>query len=450
MLRKIIPCKILADLSAIKIQPKRSSTLFMNGPKATDNFMYVTPYVDYSEYLSRKNVLQEELVKRQANNNLIQLENLWGVYEELKKKKTELTDSKNRISKELGQNLNTDNPDIEKLRLHHTLLKENISKFKVPFWSAEEAAIIEYLKLPNRLHPLTPTDKNKVIFDHGSPPSNQKNHMHIGKELDLVCYNNNTNYYLKSDAAIFELGSKFYFSNILRNNHFDQFSNPDFCKSFIVEGCGGDPSDPNSTYTLDHHVESDTDMDNRLHLTGSGAMTSFFAYHTKNVVQSQKLPLKYFSMGRQYTPTSNKENSLFNVCQSSVIQAFMVAKNLEEIEKLMQELINILKVAYTDLGYHFRLSFVPAKKLKSWESLRIAIEMYSSSLKSYIEIGNLSMSEDFISKRLMFTYLDGKEHKFPFVMSGTLLNVPRLFACTLEQDGTFSVPPQFTVDKWSI
>ncbi|CAG4932335.1 unnamed protein product [Colias eurytheme] len=389
--------------------------------------------------------------KRKSNFDLDKLENLWNVYIDLKKHKTECDNRRNEYSKQLNElykNETEGNSEIEKLKIQMNLIKENLKNLKAPLWAAEEAAIVEALKLPNILHNLTPDNENRLIYEHKQHPKNNKNHSIIGQEQNLLMFMKNNSYYLLGDAALFELGAKFYFSNYLKSNNFIQFSCPDFVKSLVVEGCGIDHTDPNSTYILHDHENSEISEDKRMHLTGAGSLCSFFAYHAKNVIYSKYLPLQYFSMGRLYIPGDSKENSLFNVSQSSVVQMFIATKDNSDVDAQLSNVIEIIKNLYSKLDYHYRLVYVSADKLHSWEALRVSIEMYSTSLSEYIEVGSVSLSGDYISKRLMFMYTDNKQNKFPHILSGTILNVPKFLACVLEQDADFVIPESFMVGNW--
>nr|XP_026499763.1 serine--tRNA synthetase-like protein Slimp [Vanessa tameamea] len=448
MLHKLYTKVLNKKICDYKIISKRCSALFINGPKATDSFVYITPYIDYNERMKEKDLIKAEIEKRKIQFDLLKLENLWSVYEELKTRKLEYDTRKQEVSKELEQFLKSkqEGDNVEKLKIQVHLLKENIRKLKEPLWSAEEAAITEALKLPNKLHNLTP-DVDKIIYEHGSKPNNDKDHLKIGKDKNLLHFTKNENYYLKGDAALYELGAKFYFSKILKENNYTQFSNPDFSKSLIIEGCGEDHTDSDSTFILHHNEDNKVNIDSRLHLTGGGSLYSFFAYHAKNVLYAKVLPLTYFSMGRQYIPSPTEEDNLHHVSQSSVVQIFNATRNETELDGMLNNIIDLIKNIYTPLGYHYRLNYVAANKLNAWESLRLLIEMYSSSQKSYMEVGNIALSGDFISKRLMFTYTEEKQSKFPHILSGTILNVPKLLACALEQDGEFFLPQQFAIEN---
>lgn len=432
-----------------KVNQVRYSALFVNGSKATEQFVYVTPHIDTPELKQKE--LQQYLNKRKCTIDLNKIESLWTVYEELKSQKLDYEEKKSEISQKLGKVLKNypESDETKKLKMQIDLIKDNIKKLKVPLWSAEEAAMVEVLKLPNKLHTSTPTGNGNILFAHLLQPNNSKNHLQIGKELNLIKFKNNGNYYLTGDAAIFELGAKFYFSNVLKNINFIQFSNTDFVKSLVVEGCGNDHTSSDISFILHHNEDTNVNKDSRLHLTGGASLMSFMAYHTKNVLYSKVLPLKYFTMGRQYTPSQSCDDSLFYVSQSSVVEVFGVTKTSNDLDIMLDEITNILKTAYTNLGYHFRLVTVPAEKLQMWESLKVAVEMYSTSLGCYVEVGNISLSGDFISKRLLLTYVQDKVNKFPYILSGTLLNVPRFLGCVLEQDEDFRVPQLFEVEKWS-
>lgn len=451
MLRNNINLLTRTLVSSKKILLRRSA-LFINGAKASETFVFVTPHNDLPELIKQRSMIQEQLEKRQTNFDLDKLEKLWIVYEELKKQKSDYDKKKAEISKEISKLIKSE-PNAEstkKFKIQSDLVKENIKKIRVPLWSAEEAVMVESLKLPNFIHPRTPVGYSEVIHTQGTPPQNNKDHLKIGTKQRLINFKKNENYYLTGDAAMFELGAKFYCNDVLKSNGFTQFSNPDFVKSVIVEGCGEDHRNPDATFILHHNEDSKVNPDSRLHLTGGASLCSFFAYHAKNVLHAKSLPLNYFSMGCQYAPSSTDEDSLFHVSQASVVQIFNVSKDHAQHNTAFDKIIDILKETYSKLGYHYRLTILPADKLLTWESMRVAVEMYSSSMKAYVNVAEISASGDFISKRLMFTYSDKKESKFPHIISGTILNVPKLLACVLEQDAEFSVPELFRINKWSM
>lgn len=438
---------ILLKPSPNIVLPLRHSALFVNGLKATETYVFITPHIDYPNI--DKNQVQIDLNKRKSTFDLNKLQNLWNIYNELNQRKIEFERKRNEISQKLTKCIqeNSNNIEINKLKVQINLLKDNIKTLKTPLWSAELAAMVEALKLPNKLHSLT-SDKENILYTHLKCPKNSKNHLEIGTKMEIINFKKNENYYLCGDAAVFELGAKFYFSKKLKKYNYVQFSNTDFVKSVVIEGCGEDHTNPDCTFILHHNEDSDLNVDNRLHLTGAASLYSFFAFYAKNVIYSKLLPLKCFTLGRQYIPSPSDEDSLFHVSQSSAVQLFKVMRDENEQQSALNEIIKVVKEFYMDLGIHFRLNIIPAHKLLMWESLRVSVEMFSTSLGEYIEVGNISVSGDFLSKRFLFTYIENKQSQYPHIISGTILNVPKLLGCVLEQDIEFQVPEIFRVENW--
>ena len=211
----------------------------------------------------------------------------------------------------------------------------------------------------------------------------------------------------------------------------------DFSRSVIVEGTGLDHEDFRESFILTD-VEPDKNPSSRIHLVGGASLISFLAMHTKQLINPKNFPLRYFTTGRQYTPFPDDlvPVGLFTVCQSSAAHGFaMVTESGSEeykleFEKLLQKVIQI----YDNIGIHYRIVMRPAFELRPWESLRVSIELWSSFSQQYVEVGFVSACGDFLSKRLLIAYQTKDGRNFPAVISGTVLSVPRLLACLLEQN----------------
>lgn len=435
----------------------RNSALFVNGEKAMETFAFVTPHIDITKRLQNVEKVKEELRYRNCDFNVEKLQGIWDFYKELQSSKQSVDAKVEEIVAEIKKLYSLPKDDdvtkeISKFKLHNKILKDDLKALKKSLWSVEESAFVQALKLPNALHERTPVGADfEVIFEHLQKPELHKTHLEIGAEKNLVQYSNTQNYYLKNGAAIFELGSQYYLSRRLREVNFVQFSNPDFAKSLIVEGCGYDHTDPKSTFILQHNEVEKVHVDKRLHLTGSASLAAFFAYHAKNVVYMKSMPLKYFCIGRNYKPTFDNDTSkgLFSVSQSSALEIFVATEDTtEKMNATLDSLIELTIQIYKDFGQHFRVCYLPARELNRSESLRVSIQMFSPSSDKYVEVGNLSVSDDFISKRLLFTYMEGKHVRFPKIISGSLLNVPKALACILESSEDFSLPECCEVKNW--
>ncbi len=65
--------------------------------------------------------------------------------------------------------------------------------------------------------------------------------------------------------------------------------------------------------------------------------------------------------------------------------------------------------------------------------------MFAPSIQNFVEVGNLAIYDDYLSKRLMLKFEEEKKEKKDktlknlFVVSGTAINVTKVIACVIEQ-----------------
>ncbi|XP_044254842.1 serine--tRNA synthetase-like protein Slimp [Tribolium madens] len=404
-----------------------SSALYVTGDKAQSHFVVLTPYIDFDEIIKNKNDLLKSIQARKLKIDLDKIERRWNFFKMIDDHRTVLeftkTEIHNLINKLKQEGEEQNKSDIEKLLVHVKLVKDDLKNVKEYSYGLEENANLGVLSLPNLLHHKTPLDSHTIIHEFLEQPKPiSENHIQIGKSLNLIEYTNPTLCYLKSDAALFEFAITNYFQITLLNQGFTQFSNADFARSLVVEGCGTDYLDKNKIFTLDG---SNNEI-NRLHVVGGASLYSFMAYFAKHSIQSTLLPLKFFTLGRKYSPGSGPD--LLNLSQNTVGQIFVATS--DNSNEIFDILIEQIREIYEPLNYHLRLVYAPAASLKVGESLKVSIEMFSNYSGKYVEIGYLSLYGDYISKRLLFTH--GKERTFINVISGEILNVQRFLACALE------------------
>lgn len=411
-----------------------SSALYITGDKAHTTFAVLTPHLDFEERLQKKDQLERNLKLRECNINMDELSRIWNFYKHVESKKNDLEDSRESISqtiKNLGKKGNRYAEKINNLKAHGKIVKEDLRVLKESFWSIEEKAVIQVLALPNDLHEKTPENEEVIIQSYLNHVARSSNKFHLDSEI--IKYTNPYNYYLKDDAAIFDLYSTFYFADKLLDKKYLQFSNSDFARSVIVEGCGEDYSDNSKVFTVNEIDLEHKHEQSRLHLTGGASLTSFMAFYSRHTIFPTLLPLKYFTVGKKYQPVTSEAKSLLDVGQESAVNIFIATE--DSIEDMNHQFDIVLKDAieiYESLGYHFRVTFVPVKQLQKWESLRASFQMFSVHLNSYVEVGNISLCGNYVSKRVLFNYGKAADLNYPCIITGTLLNVPKLLACVLE------------------
>lgn len=415
-----------------------SSALYITGDKAHETFKVLTPYIDFEERIKNKIALEENLKSRGLNIDVNKIEKYWNFYKTIDDKKQILEITRQEIAAEIAK-LNNEpekySKEIDQLKVHAKLVKNDLKNVKEYLWGIEEYAVENALSLPNNLHPKTPRDGQCVSYTF-LEKSNKKtdHHMEISAKFGLT-ETIHGKLYLKNEAALFELAAQNYFNDILTQHNFTQFSNADFVRSVVLEGCGTDFRSKSDILTLEDKHEDKNHELSKLHLVGGASLYSFMAFYSRHYVQKSYFPLKHFACGRKYKPVTSDVLTFYNLEQETAIEIFTATQNNEiELNAMFEKIRSIVITLYENLGYHFRVVFVPANQLNRHESLRLAVEMYSNHLQSYVEVASVSICDDYLSKRLLFTYNENNERKFPCVISGTLLSVQKLLACVLEQN----------------
>ncbi|XP_003423897.1 serine--tRNA synthetase-like protein Slimp [Nasonia vitripennis] len=444
VLKPVILPKTLAN------QRSYTSALYVPGNKAYKSFAYLLPEIDFDNRVADIEKLQRELSLRGSAIDAKDLQKSWEYYqyvhsnkETLEQKHAELT---NRI-KEIYQKKDLsaeDKNEIEALITKIRLIKQDIKVVREAIWDLQETVIPEVLKLPNEIDPHTPSDAAIVVKSIGEkrdvPEDKRQSHLDIGRHLGLLEYKNPIQCYLCNEAVVFELGASAVASRILNESGATRVAGPDFARSLVVEGAGMDHESPMETFILQNMDDIEKDyLINRLHLVGGASLPALLAMYTKQAIKLNSFPLKVFTTGRQYTPfpSSPASYGLFSVCQSSAIQALTLVpkKDNDNHKSELENLVETASKIYDELDCHYRIVLRSAKELRTAESMRVSFEMWSAHSNQYIEVGHVSACGDYFSKRLSFAYQTSKSHVgFPATITGTLLSVPRVLGCLLEEN----------------
>lgn len=436
-----------------------SSALYISGNKAYKAFAFLSPYLDCDERFADMEKLRKELVLRGMNDvDVVQLKNAWDFYLKMIADRSALENNNSELAGRVRGLLESSEctaeqeQEVLKLRTQLNIIRQDLKTIKEAIWELDEDVMVRILKLPNELDPKTPVDESVVLKSVGSAPEllqedRRRHHVDVGTSLDLLEYTNPMHYYLCNDAALFELAVLGHAGRIFGESDMVRIVGTDFSRSLVVEASGLNHEDPTAAFVLENHNEVERGSPNRMHLIGGASLVSFLILHTKQLINPNQFPLKYFTTGRQYTPVPRDAQAcgLFTVCQASVAHAFVMVKDArsEEYETRFNELLENVCRLYDDLGVHYRVVMRSAYELQPCEGLRVSFEMWSPFANQYIEVGHLSAYGTYFSKRLLITYQTPRGREFPMIISGTVLSVPRLLACMLEQNpDEFVIPPK--------
>eukprot|EP00093_Oithona_nana_P012779 12779.XXX_645287_645685_1 [CDS] Oithona nana genome sequencing. len=120
---------------------------------------------------------------------------------------------------------------------------------------------------------------------------------------------------------------------------------------------------------------------------------------------------------------------LANSEQSSAAGLLALNSSTEQLDSTFDEIIQDLKRFYDDVGISYRLVSMSAEKLNLAESLRIELQMWSSSKNDFIKVAELSKHGDYLSKRLALKYNESSELRNLHIISGTFVDVYKVLSC---------------------
>ncbi|KAG8267716.1 hypothetical protein J6590_044982 [Homalodisca vitripennis] len=417
--------------SSVKSFPK--SSLLISGERASDTFVVVTPHLDFDERFADLPLLEDNIKRRRLDLCVPEMKDSWYFYKDWNEKRLQLQENLSGIGARISEVIKYEDSkdkkiEMENLQRHKDLLREDLQNVKKNVWSLEDTVISDLLKLPNILHSSTPDNEEQLFIFDSENIEEKNNHLEVGVKLNMLEFRNKLTYFLKNRATLFELAVPELFFNHLVMKGFIRFSNPDFARSVLAEGVGIVPNDYSHLYLL-ANTEGNND---HLYLCGGASLFPFCGYHAKHSVPKQSLPLKYISSGRQYSPDIGSLPGLYSVNQSTSIQLFLATHSEDDIYRNFMCCVENLQDVFSILGLNFRIVNQPPYLLKSWESSRVSIQVFSPFHNVYVEVGSVSLIGDFISKRLRMCYSDKKVEPFLSVVSGSI-NIQTLLALCLER-----------------
>lgn len=419
--------------SIFKIIKRKISALYVTGDKATENYAVLTPFFDFHEKFNNRVVLEKNIKARNLEIDIKNVYEKWNLYKDVEVKKRSMEKRRSEIAEELHKTKTADEDWIRKLKNEGRFLRDDLKNLKEMSYELQDNFIHDFLDLPNELHERT-TLEEQVLLTHLTKNTKIDSPYHLGAD-EFIDYFDETNYYLKGSAALFDLKLPFFCVKFMKD--FTHFSNPDFVRSILPEAAGLNPKD-----FFQIKEEETENKINLLHLAGGGSLTSFLGFISKLSVFPTSLPFQFISNGKEYHPTSGELNmGMYSVCQSTVVQTFIAATTKKEADDKFDETVERFIEFYKKFNLHFQVVYTSADNLTPAESLRVNFEVYCPQHEKYFQIGHLSHFNDYLSKRLLFSYREGKEYRFPHIVAGTMISVPKLLANLIDNnEGTFKMP----------
>lgn len=420
---------------------RNASALY--GDKTNGTFPILRPYFDFNSKLQDKNKLEQNIKRRKLNIDLTRIDGLWSTYADLQKKKNDLEQRPLEIKasmKSVDPTAKDSEALIRKYEIELAMVKTDLKALKENSYAVEELFIQQFLDLPNDINERTPVNVNQVHFSYSDQRTSgvDETENHLNK-VNYVEYHDPFCYFLKDDAAEFDLALPVYCMDKFSSYGFIPFSNPDFIRSILAEGASVDK--------INLITIADDDLEDKLnltHLAGSGSMLSFLGFATKLVI-NKKLPMKFMCSGKVFTSPeigSSEDYGLYSACQTTNVQLFCMASNESESLNQFDGMVEQMIEFYKGLDRTFRVIYVTGEQLNPAEDCRAVFEIFSTHRNCFIPIGHLSSYGDHISKRLLVNIepRGKKQVSFPHLISGSLINVTKYLAVLLEDKGALKTP----------
>lgn len=343
-----------------------------------------------------------------------------------------------------------------------TAMKNVGEKIKI---NEDELAVVNeqyrnlLLTIPNLTHPdvlvSDDEDDNPEISRFMEPTRfdfEPKDHVQLAEELDLIDFERATKvsgakfYYLKNELVILELALIQYALSVVAKRGFTAFATPDLAKKKILEELGFNPrSDSTNIYSV-----ADTD----LCLIGTAEIT-MGGYHMDEVLDEDKLPLKYAAVSHCYRTEagsySKYSKGIFRVHQFSKVEMFQYVLPSES-EIAHMEMLDIEKEIFEGLKIPFRVvdhctadlggPSIRTYDLEAWMPGKPAKD---GTLGDWGEITSTSNCTDYQARGLNIKYkdADGKKY-YVHMLNGTAISLARAMISIMENyqqsDGSIMIP----------
>ena len=268
-------------------------------------------------------------------------------------------------------------------------------------------------------------------------------------------------YYLKNAAAMLELALVNYAMAKCAAKGFTLLTTPDLVRDTAVEKCGFQPRMANTqVYSIEN---SD------LCLAGTAEIPLGGLYADK-ILEEADLPVRMAAFGHCFRTEAGAAGAatkgLYRVHQFSKVEMFVLATP-EQSEAIHEELIELEKEMFDELGLHFKVLDMPSGDLGAPAYRKYDVEAWMPGLDRYGEISSASNCTDFQARRLNIRYRPGADSeaaaaakgqeggkgkkkkakvptRFVHTLNATACAVPRMIICILEnfqqEDGTVDIP----------
>ncbi len=420
-----------------------------------------------------KHKIQQAVINKGLRLNLEHLLDLDAKRRLLKQKVDQLREKRNEIAKKIKTSSNKDKTNlIENGKEVKSLLIQIEKRYaKV---DAEFKRLMMYVpQIPSKDTPIGKGPENNLVVDiKGQKPKfnfKPKTHIEIGKALDILDFERGAKvagyrgYYLKNEGVLLALGLMMYGLNKLISKGFTPMIPPTLIKEFTLLGTGyfegasyNEETDNIFKIASSKKELNGTISKDNLFLTGT-AEPPLLAYHAGEILDFKQLPIKLCGFSQCYRSEigsyGKDTKGIYRVHEFiKVEQVVIMEADIEKSEKTQQEMIDITKEIYDELGFHHRTLLMCTGEQSAGKYKYFDLEVWTPGLKRWAETASASNFLDWQARRLNVKYRDKDGNiKYTYMLNNTVLPTPRIIIALLEnfqqKDGSVAVPN--VLQKWT-
>ena len=295
-----------------------------------------------------------------------------------------------------------------------------------------------------------------------------KNHIELGKILDILDLERGAKvggyrgYYLKNEGVLLAMGIMQYALSKMIEKGYTPMITPSLVKEFTLLGSGyfeGASYNPeiDNIFRVSSEKKGEEGKldDSKMFLSGT-AEPSLLAYYSGEVLDEKNLPIKlcgYSQCYRSEIGSYGKDTKgMYRVHEFMKVEQVVLSRaDLEESNKLQQEMIGITKEMYDEIGFTYRTLSMCTGEMSAGKYKYFDLEVWLPGLKRWAETGSASNFLDWQARRLNVRYkTKDNESKFVYMLNNTALPSPRIFIAILEnfqqKDGSVKIPK--VLQKW--
>jgi len=404
----------------------------------------------------------------------LNLENLLDLDEKrrtLKQEIDELRQKRNEIAKMVKNGKKDEN-----LIKNGKEVKILLSKLENRYFKVKKEFERLMLYVPQISSKDTPVGKdendNVVVEEVGKKPNfsfKPKDHIELGKALDIIDFERGVKvagyrgYYLKNEGALLAMAIMMYALDKMAQHGYTPTIPPTIVKEFTLlgsgyfEGAEYNPKQDDIYQVTATEKEANGSINKDKKFLIGTAEPSLLAYYAGETLSEKDLPLKlcgFSSCYRSEIGSYGKDTKgLYRVHEFMKVEQVILAKaDINESDKLQQEMMQITKEMYDEIGFnYYRILLMCTGEQSAGKYKYYDMEIWSPGSERWAETASASNFLDWQARRLDVKYVTKqKEKKYVYMINNTALPTPRIIIAILEnfqqKDGSVKVPK--VLQKW--